>query len=429
VKALRILPGVLVFFFVFGGEGLTAVFGRVGALGATALLALVVGGASWLSWRRLTFWFDDEGDLRVHSGVFQRKERRVQVSRLQSVDVSQPLVARLFGLAVVRPEVAGSSSGQTTLEYLALDDANRLRADLLARAAGLAVSDDGSTAPEAPENVLVQVPAGTLLASVMLQPLTAVALVVVPVLFGVALVSGSWQFALPTVLIVLSPFFVIINQFLNWFDFTVAESPDGLRLRFGLLSHRSQTVPPGRVQAVRLECPLLWQPWGWARVTVNVAGGLAGDEEGERPAVILPVAPLAVARAIVAQVLPGVDPMRLELTSAPRRARWRSPLQSRRLAVGHDASVFVARHGWLVPKWDVVPHARTQSVRLTQGPWQRRLDLASVHVDSTPGPIRVTADQRDAGTARQLLADQARRARLARQSAAPDKWLSKGVER
>ena len=58
------------------------------------------------------------------------------------------------------------------------------------------------------------------------------------------------------------------------------------------------------------------------------------------------------------------------------------------LAVGWDDSVFAARSGRVTRRLTVIPHARTQSVRLTQGPWERSLDLASVHVDSTPGPVK-----------------------------------------
>jgi putative membrane protein len=417
VKALRIVPGLILFFFIFGGEGTTSLVGRGGATGAIALLVLVTGGLSWLSWRRLTYWFDADGDLRIHSGIFQRQERRVQVSRLQSVDITQPLLARIWGLAELRPEVAGGSSRATALEYLSLAEATKLRSELLARAAGAAPTD-GTPEPgleRVPERVVVNVPAGTLLTSVLLQPMTVGAVVVATLLFVGGVWFGSWGLALPTIIVLLSPFAVVVNQFLTWFNFTVAESPDGLHLRFGLTSHRSQTVPRGRVQAVRLECPLMWKPWGWAKVVVNVAGSSGGEDAKERPSVILPVAPLAIARAVLDQALPGIDPFAVPLEPAPQRARWRSPLQFRRLAVGHNENVLVARHGWLVPKWDVVPHARTQSVRLTQGPWQRWLQLASVHVDSTPGPIHITAAQRDQAQARRIVEEQSNRGvRLAR---------------
>ena len=425
IKAVRVAPGLIVFFFIFGGEGITDTVGRLGTAGIVIVAVTVTALAAWWSWARLTFWFDEAGDFRIRSGIWQHHEQRVQVSRLQSVDVSQPLIARIFGLAAVRPEVAGSATEKTSLEYLTLERAHQLRAELLARAAGISIGDDGP-APVAPERVLARVPGATLLASVLLQPITLFALLALPVLIG-AFAFGVWQAALPVMFVLVAPLFVAANQFLNWFNFTVAESPDGLRLRFGLTSHRSQTVPPGRVQAVRLESPLMWQPWGWAKVTVNVAGTGGDDASTAHPSVVLPVAPLAVARAVLAQALPGVDPFAVPLEPVSRRARWRAPLQFKRLAVGSNDEVFVARHGWLVPMWDVVPHARTQSVRLTQGPWQRRLSLASVHVDSTPGPIRITSAHRDAGQARRLVEEQSQQAKRARARSAPDRWLSGGA--
>ena len=421
VKALRIAPGLLIFFFIFGGEGVTQVVGRIGALGVVALLMLATAGASWLSWTRLTYWFDDDGDLRIQSGILQHNERRIQVSRLQSVDVSQPLLARIFGLAQIRPEVAGSSGRGNNLEYLEVGHSQQFRAELLARAAGLEVSHN-EAAPVAPERVLVSVPTGTLLASVVLQPATLVALVLFPALLVGGAVTRQFGVFVPAFFVLVAPLVMAVSQFLQWFNFTVAESPDGLRLRFGLTSHRSQTVPPGRVQALRLESPLLWKRWDWARVMVNVAGP-AGEDGSERPSIVLPVAPIPVARAVLAQVLPGIDPFDVELAPVPARARWCSILQYRRLAIGASDEVFVARHGWLVPKWDVIPHARTQSVRLTQGPWQRRHRLASVHVDSTPGPVRIAGKHRDEMEARRIVEEQALRAMTARAVAAPDKWL------
>lgn len=425
VRAGQLLPALA---FALLAVGMDQLGGD--PLGMLALLALLVVGTAigvvgfWLSWRRYSFWFDADGDLRIRSGIWQVNERRVQVSRLQSVDVTQPLVARLFGLAEVRPEVAGASSGATKLSYLSYDEALRLRADLLARAAGIRLGAE-EPAPVAPETVLVSVPAGVLLASLVLQPSTLLLGVTLPVAAVGMLLTGTYEGLFAVALLFGTPFFVVGGQFLTYFGFTVAESPDGLRLRFGLTSHRSQTVPPGRVQAVRLQRPILWRRRGWVRMQVNVAGASAGEDAENRPSMLLPVAPEPLARAVLGQVLPGVDPLAVTLTPAPRRARWVAPLQRRRLAAGADDRAFVARHGWLVPTWDVVPHARTQSVRLTQGPWQRRLGLASMHVDSTPGPVKITAAHQNAATLRRVAEDQVALARTARASGPRDRWLTR----
>lgn len=421
VKAVRVFPVAAAALIAMGSDALRG-FGPAIALAGVAVIFAITAGVSYLQWTRFRFWFDDDGDLRVRSGVLRINERRVQVSRLQSVDVTQPLVARLFGLAVVRPEVAGAGDRGTRIEYLVLEDAQQLRAELLARAAGVH-SGDQQRAPEAPERQVLAVAPEALLESLVLRPVTFGALIGSFFVIAVAVVTKNIALVFPMFFVLVAPFVVVGGQFLRWFGFTVAESPDGLRLRFGLTEHRAQTVPPGRVQAVRFEAPLLWRHRGWVKVLVNVAGSTSGESGKERPDVLLPVAPREVARAVVAQVLPGIDPFAVPLEPAPRRARWRAPLQHRRLALGADRELLVARHGWLVPTWDVVPHARTQSVRVTQGPWQRSLGLASLHVDSTPGPIRITAAQRDAAGARAWAQGQADRAASARAAAPPPRWM------
>ena len=99
-------------------------------------------------------------------------------------------------------------------------------------------------------------PSPHLLASLVLQPSTIFLLLLIPTVVVVAGVSGVWELGLTGIFLVFAPVTVVGGQFLKYFGFTVAQSSDGLRLRFGLTSHRSQTVPPGRVQAVRIERPL-----------------------------------------------------------------------------------------------------------------------------------------------------------------------------
>src|SRR5829696_4688094 len=188
-----------------------------------------------------------------------------------------------------------------------MTDADELREELLERAAGERSASGAGVTGSAPERVLYQVPPLQLLAAVALQPITIGLIALVPVVGVVALLLGAWGLGLGGLLFLATPFLVAGGQFVNHFGFSVSESTVGLRLRFGLTSHRSQTVPPGRVQAVRIERPLLWRHWGRVRVVVNVAGSAGGDEAEERPSVLLPVAPEPIARMVLQRVLPEVD--------------------------------------------------------------------------------------------------------------------------
>lgn len=385
------------------------VAGAVGALGL---------GYGWLSWRFTRYRVQGE-DLQVDSGVLFRRSRHVRLDRLQAVDVVRPFVARLLGLAELRLEVVGGgSSSEAPLAYLSEPDAYALRAELLARAAGVAPD-----APEAPERILVTVPTSAILASMALSfNLVAGLLFSVGVLV-LTLVTGNPAFALPVLPALLTVGGAAFREFSVHFDFTVAESPDGLRLRHGLVEHRAQTVPPGRVQALRIVQPWLWRLRGWVRVQVTVAGYGGERSQSSTTAVLLPVAPRAVALAVVGRVLPGVDVDAVLLQPVPRRARWRRPVSWRGLACGADQHVFVSRRGVLRRELDVMPHARTQSVRLVQGPWDRALGLAGVHCDTTPGPVHVLAAHRDAREARGLVEAQVERARLARRTDASEHWM------
>lgn len=373
---------VLVAFAVVGQQGLRDAE-SLGRLVAIALavgvpLAILVG---YLSWRAMRYRITAT-ELQVDSGVLTTRSRRVPLAQVQAVDVVRPFYARLLGVAELRLEVVGGGDAEATLSFLDDEQADRLRTRLLDLASGRPADVDGSVAPqEEPDRVLVAVPTAPLVWSTLLGPpavAVAILLVVAPVgaLVGVRSLGGVLLVALPLLLGIGS---MAVRRLLTEYGFTVSESPDGLRLRHGLLDTRSQTIPAGRIQVVRVLEPLLWRPFGWVRVEVDVAGYAgSGPDQGSTGA-LLPVAPRQLADQLVARVLGESLPT--GFVPAPPRARWRAPLTARRLAVALDGHHLVSTSGLVTTTTNVVPLAKVQSLRTTQGPWQRRLGLASLHVD------------------------------------------------
>jgi putative membrane protein len=398
--------------------------------GIFAFVVVVAGIVSWV----VTRYRVEQGEIRVDSGLLRRQSKRLRLDRLQSVDVVRPLVARIFGLAELRLTTGGTEHTSVRLRYLPVEQALGLRAELLGRAAGL-----GPGVAEAPEQPLVVVSPGTLVGSTLLDLASGRGLVI---LVTLGLLSVTTWLSAPAghksesylglgIAAVLSFVFLIgsdVWRRLNsqW-QFTVADSPDGLRLRSGLLSTKSQTVPPGRVQALRIHQPFLWRPFGWAAVHMNVAGVVGRSQSSSR--VLLPVAPIGVARDLVEHVLGGVRINSVQVTRPPRRAAFCSPIWWRKMAAGSDASIFVSLHGLFARVIDVVPNVKTQSVRLKTGPWQKLWGLTTLHLDSTRGPVRIKAAHRDVLEGRSMLDTQAERARQARRSASPDRWMTTSVTR
>ena len=82
------------------GEGLASL--GLGWIVAGVLgLALLAAAAGYVSWRFTRFVIDDE-ELRVETGVLFKTSRKIAFERIQSVDVIQPLAARIFSLAELR---------------------------------------------------------------------------------------------------------------------------------------------------------------------------------------------------------------------------------------------------------------------------------------------------------------------------------------
>ena len=86
-----------------------------------AVVVVPVVGWGIVSWWAMRFRLGTE-TLRIESGVLIRQSRRIRLDRVQAVEVQQPLVARLLGMAELTIETAGSGT-EGKLAYLRLEHA------------------------------------------------------------------------------------------------------------------------------------------------------------------------------------------------------------------------------------------------------------------------------------------------------------------
>jgi putative membrane protein len=361
----------------------------------------------------VTRWRFDGEVLAITTGLLRKDSRQLPVARIQAVDIVQPLVARMLGLAELRVRLAGAGGTRGRLAFLTEQDANSLRARLLAAHHGL----DQRT-PEPPERRLLSVPVGRLIASVAIADVGVVAIALTVVVVALALaapqfLAGILGAAAPNVLGFGQ---AVVRRIFSEFGFTAAEAPDGLRVRSGLFQTTAETIPRGRVQAVRQVEPLLWRPLGWRRLEVDVAGGVASRRGGRRAAArvtktLLPVGSAADAELLLSRVLGVAEPT---LTRPPRRARYKAPLGYHFLAGGHDRVHAVTVNGRLRKTTAWVPLEKVQSVRHVQGPLQRRLGLASVHLDTAGRRVHAIFRDRDAAESAGLVETLAALCRAAR---------------
>lgn len=434
-------------------------------LGLVGLVVLVIGVLFWSWW--FTRYSVTDSTVRLRQGVIFRTDKQARLDRVQSIEVTQPFFARLIGLAELRFDVADSGDSTLHLQYLRKADAEDLRARLLGRKreiqreegpAGAAPEESAASVPEeaapAPSTleatpgrsanrpdesadrpresadgpVIARMSVGRAVGSTLLS---GVGLWFILVLLAAGTVTifvpdiGLVTF-IPTLLGFGSVIWSGINEGAN---FRISRSGEGFRVRHGLTSTTAQSIPLGRIQAIGIDQPPLWRILGWFRIRINSAGlGTTTGEDSRH--VLLPAGTGQDLLNILTHVVPSAQDggvsghtLRAALEGsgeghgfvvAPRRSRWLDPLSQRRNGYADAGDLILLRGGWLHRRLSVVPHARTQSAAIFDGPLTRRLGLASVRLDSVGGTVHTTVEHLAVDDARTLIRDQARRASFAR---------------
>jgi putative membrane protein len=106
------------------------------------------------------------------------------------------------------------------------------------------------------------------------------------------------------------------------------------------------------------------------------------------------------------------------LSRPPRRAIWKAPFSFHFLAAGCDGAVLAATTGRLKKVTTWVPLEKVQSIRRVEGPVQRALHLATVHVDAAGRGVRAELRDRDVQEADRFFDQLVVQSRLARRRVA-----------
>jgi putative membrane protein len=398
---------VLVPTLLSGGRNLSSDYFQLGAVAVLAALGFV----SWL----VTRWRIDGDDLRIETGVLRRQSLRFPLAQVQAIDIVRPGLARMFRVAELRLRMGGASGGTARLAYLNEQEVEPLRAQLLA------LAHDGEEAEvpaeEAPERLLVRVPTPRLVASILVSDVGMLAeLVLLGLVIGAVLAPGAARGIVSggaAELIAVAT--LVWRRFNQEFRFSLAQTDDGLRLHGGLVALNTETIRPGRVQAVRMVEPFLWRRLGWCRMEVDLAGRQRRKGESEATGrslrALLPVGSRALGLELLEHVVPAAPQPTLR---APRRVLLKSPLRFRSLAWGRSDVAVVTQTGRIRRTTVWVPLEKVQSLRRVEGPVQRTLRLATVHVDTAGRALHAALRDRDRGEADEALGDLVRLARAAR---------------
>ena len=388
----------------------------IGGIVVVAVLALLIG---IIQWRTTTFIVDDE--FRIEKRFITTSTTRIDFTKVQSVDITRPLVARILGLAEVKIDVGGE--GGQALRYLKLDRAEAMRDTLLARME----HDDQPTAatdgvPAQPggavEDVVYKAQTGNIVLGSFLSYGFGVTLTVLILLvitlgpFGV-LAGLGWLW-----LTVLAVIWQIPKALLKYWDFTIVRTSKGLRIQQGALTRVQTTLRPARVQTVSLHQSLFMRWAGLVSVKISVLGNessSSSEEQGNDGIdMVMPFGKFDEARHVIALFWPDVDPTAFTWWKQSPRGRWLTWFGQRWFAV--EESAIAHRRAMLNETVEIVPHARVQGLGIRRGPLQQLARVAAVDVQVIDGAPDVSISHLDTGHARKLFEEELWLSRQARQA-------------
>jgi putative membrane protein len=381
----------------------------------------------YISWRFHTFRITGD-DVEVRSGVLFRTHRRAPLDRVQGVNLTRPMVARLFGAAKLEVVGAGAD-GNVKLEYLSTANAEAVRADILRLASGAQLGSaqapsegsrsrvsaaasvvsagitgiiEGAEGPVAEPESVVNIPLGRLIGSRLLSGATIGLLFAIGAIVVGSIVGTPWiLFGMVPAVLGFGAYW--ISSITKSLRYSIAPTSSGVRITFGLFTTTTEILPPGRVHAVQVSQSVLWRRFGWWTITVNrLSGRSAADPNADQFATVLPVGTRTDVERVLRLVLPGMPDDQWSLvfehgllgpgtddpyTNTPRRARWLRPLSWRRNGFDLSAHALFVRRGFIWRKLGIFPLARLQSVGLTQGPVDRSFGVANLHPHTITGPV------------------------------------------
>jgi putative membrane protein len=382
--------------------------------GVAIVFALFSGVVSVTNWWFHRFRITDR-EIMSRSGIIAKQERVVPFERIQTVDLDEAPLERIFRIVRVRIETAAGGQSGTDIAIPALkrDDATALRQHLLtarqrARAGTMEVSrSDSVVQPSDPAGMAPAEPvqqagtAGELLRRITSRELLiagatsgrfgpAAAIVGALSQFGDDLIPRSawnrvpWEnfaeaasniqilISVVTLLGIIAWLLAIATTALTFGNFEIRREDDQLSLQYGLLDRRRTTIPIRRIQAIQVREGVLRQRFGYVEIRFETAGfGNHASSSG----VLFPLLPKREVPDFLAQASPEfvMDIEHPDVEHLPARARARYIIET---SIGWVITiVFAAFIVWRfldISLWWVLGPALLTPVFAWLGSWRYR---------------------------------------------------------
>jgi putative membrane protein len=427
-------------------------------------------GGNWESWtaifivpysliavgRYFTFRYRYEPhELVIRSGLIFRNERHIPYTRIQNIDAVQNPFHRMLRVVDVRIDTGSGNDVDAKLSVVTWEAYEEMRRRVFAERAPAPDATAAEAQVAAAEQVLLRLSARDLVLQGLIENR---GMVVIAAAFGLlwetgladrvmervvgdeavgrgfarevlASVRGGGGLPIGRILMAVAAFvgFLLIVRLFSiaWalvklHGFELTRSGEDLRVRFGLFTRVTATIPLRRIQTLTIRAGLLHRLTGRAALRVDTAGGDAGQASASQREWLAPIIRASELPTLVDAILPELAFEHVEWRPPHPRAFVREA-RVRAITAGVvglllvlvlrwwtvavmalmvswaliSAKAYVARLGWAATEdavlfksgWirqyiSVARQAKIQAVVLVQSPFDRRTGMGRVRVDT-----------------------------------------------
>ncbi len=221
--------------------------------------------------------------------------------------------------------------------------------------------------------------------------------------------------------VVIGLVFSIAGTIIRFYGFTFSRSGEDLHRRYGLFTRRSSSLPRRRIQVLKIEEKMFRRWFGLATLRADTSGSHRDNEDDDTGRdVLVPIAPRSEIDGLLTTFFPDFDSDQAEWRRVSRLAIRRdvvkgaiicaliaalsfvarrqaislwplallpviwfvSAARYRHLGYALGEHYFRTRRGWLGRSTHIVPINKIQAVEIYQSPFDRRLGLATLSVDT-----------------------------------------------
>ena len=417
-------------FTVQGGDTTELLMQGIGAFAVFASVA-----------RYLTFSYAvHEEHLYIRSGWITRQKRTIPLSKIQNINITKTLVHRLLGLVDLKIETAAGAGSEASLSALAVEDAERLKVELMRHVSSDTVQeDDYEAAPAvtvykitrkelflagATENrgmaIIASIMGFAFLFEDTIEELGRGVFdrIDTPVLYGFSS-QMTKVIIIGTAFFILGWLFSIVATAVQYAHFELTQEDGKLRRHYGLINQIESVVPLKRVQVMRTTETVFQRILGLCKLFVETAGSF-GEKDMGGSALVSPLLESDRIKPMSNVILPGRGVDEVEWHKVSDRtirhqfqksmilfavlvsvaslyfgpvAFWTlvplggwaylmSWASYRTMGYDDRPDLLATRYGVFSRRTLFVPTEKIQSVAVRQSPLQRRLGIASLTVNT-----------------------------------------------